>query len=83
MDINIKSMVSSTVLSRSFGKYLKAAKKVPYLSSKTTKLQASCSILTPIKNWLILMNLCRTLNWPGRFLSNLPLIPRIKTFLIL
>lgn len=38
MDINIKSMVSSTTLSRSFGKYLKAAKEKPIFIIKNNKV---------------------------------------------
>ncbi|WP_338825051.1 hypothetical protein MHOCP_06150 [Moorella humiferrea] len=38
MDINIKSMVSSTALSRSFGKYLKVAKETPVFIIKNNEV---------------------------------------------
>ena len=39
MEINIRSLVSSTALSRSFGKYLKAAEKKPIFIIKNNKVK--------------------------------------------
>ncbi|NLW07308.1 MAG: type II toxin-antitoxin system Phd/YefM family antitoxin [Clostridia bacterium] len=39
MEINIRSLVSSTALSRSFGKYLKAAEKKPIFIIKNNEVK--------------------------------------------